>query len=72
MARVVMARVGMVSDGSGSDGSGSDGSSRDGSGRDGSGLSYIKFTFSPPHNLALSSSVPKHDENAQQCKRTLI
>ena len=67
MARVVMARVGMVSDGSGSDGSGSDGS-----GRDGSGLSYIKFTFSPPHNLALSSSVPKHDENAQQCKRTLI
>ena len=71
-ARVVMARVRMASDGSGSDGSGSDGSGGDGSGSNGSVLSYIKCTFSPPHNLALSSSVPKHDENTQQGERTLI
>ena len=58
--------------GPGSDGSGSDGSGGDGSGSNGSVLSYIKCTFSPPHNLALSSSVPKHDENTQQGERTLI
>ena len=59
-------------DGSGSDDLGTDGSGGDGSGSNGSVLSYIKCTFSPPHNLALSSSVPKHDENTQQGERTLI